>query len=85
MKAILLRIEMLLNTQFQEIIRQYEEQKKTESTERWLDSATVKLMLRVGDRTLYNHVHNKKLISEKRGLANFYLESSVLDLMEKQK
>ena len=48
-----------------------------------LDSATVMFMLRVGDRTLFNYVKQGKLICEKRGNSNFYLESSVLALMNK--
>lgn len=43
-----------------------------------LDSQTVKLMLRKGDRTLFNYVQTGKLTCQKIGGVNFYLESSVM-------
>ncbi|TCC99860.1 helix-turn-helix domain-containing protein [Pedobacter psychroterrae] len=50
-----------------------------------LNSETTKFMLQVGERTLYNYVAQGKLTCEKRGQANFYLESSVLALMRKSR
>lgn len=64
---------------------QQEEMRKAALRDPMLDSATVMFMLQVGERTLYNYVAQGKLICEKRGQANFYLESSVLALMRKGK
>ena len=76
-------IEALLR-EFLEAWKQYREEVRVDaSRDPLLDSATTQFMLRVGERTLYNYVSQGKLVCEKRGLANFYLESSVLAQMKK--
>ncbi|MBB5437264.1 hypothetical protein HDC92_000932 [Pedobacter sp. AK017] len=81
-KAILLRIERLLRQHFKEQQQHLEEMKKAAEKEHWLDSATVKQMLRISDRTLYEYARKGKLVCKKRGSVNFYLEASVLKLMK---
>lgn len=80
MRAILLRIEKLLIQYFEDQRAHLLELKEASRREVWLDTATTKFTLQVGDRMLYNYVSQGKLISEKRGIANVYLESSVLEL-----
>ena len=62
-----------------------EEMRKLAEREIWHDTATATRMLRVGERTLNNYVRSGKLESKKIGKANLYLESSLLELMEKKK
>lgn len=81
-KAILLRIERLLRQHFAEQRAHLEEMKRAAEKDHWLDSATVKHMLRISDRTLYEYTRKGKLVCRKRGSINFYLEASVLKLME---
>ncbi|MDR6783343.1 hypothetical protein ABIE26_000169 [Pedobacter africanus] len=80
-KAILLRIERLLFLYFEEQRAYLAEMKKAAEKDHWLDSATVKQMLRISDRTLYEYTRKSKLVCRKRGSVNFYLEASVLKLM----
>lgn len=80
-KAILLRIERLLCLHVKEQRQHLEEMKKAAEKDHWLDSATVKQMLRISDRTLYEYARKGKLVCEKRGSVNFYLEASVLKLV----
>lgn len=77
LKKILRLLEMYLEEQraAQLLIRQ------NAMKENWLDCQTVKLMLRKGDRTLFNYVQRGKLVSKKIGGANFYLESSVMEIL----
>ncbi|WP_316813243.1 helix-turn-helix domain-containing protein [Pedobacter heparinus] len=81
-KAILIRIERLLRQHFKEQREHLEEMKKAAEKDHWLDSATVKQMLRISDRTLYEYTRKGKLVCEKRGSVNFYLEASVLKLVK---
>ena len=81
-KAILLRIERLLLRYFKEHHQHLLKMKLAAEREYWLDSATVKQMLRISDRTLYEYVRKGKLVCQKRGAVNFYLEASVLKLMK---
>jgi hypothetical protein len=81
-KCILLRIELLLRLYFEQHSNHLLEMKLAAEKEHWLDSATVKQMLRISDRTLYEYVRKGKLVCEKRGAVNFYLEASVLKLMK---
>lgn len=81
MLAILKRILFLLEAYFE---AQRTEQLRLQlmaNKETWLDSQTVKHMLRKGDRTLFNYVQTGKLICKKIGGANFYLQSSVMGLL----
>ena len=82
MKAILLRIELLLRLYFEQHSIYLLEMKLAAEKDHWLDSATVKQMLRISDRTLYDYVRKGKLVCEKRGAVNFYLEASVLKVMK---
>lgn len=85
MNRSLLRIITLLQ-EFLEAWKEHrEEERRAALRDPLLDSATVMFMLKVGERTLYNYVSQGKLVCEKRGQANFYLESSVLALMNKTK
>jgi len=77
------KIERLLREFLNEWKLQREEAKKAATRDQLLDASTTMFMLQVGERTLYNYVHQGKLICEKRGKANFYLESSVLDLLNR--
>jgi len=79
------RIESLLQKLLDEWKLQREEARKAAARDPLLDAATTMFMLRVGERTLFNYVSRGKLISEKRGKANFYRESSVIALMNKGK
>ncbi|TCD02722.1 helix-turn-helix domain-containing protein [Pedobacter psychroterrae] len=63
----------------------HEEMRKLAEREVWHDTATATRMLRVGERTLNNYVRSGKLESKKIGKANLYLESSLLEVMEKKK
>jgi len=79
------RIESLLQKLLDEWKLQREEAKKAAARDPLLDTQTTMFMLRVGERTLYNYVSRGKLVCEKRGMANFYRESSVLALLNKGK
>lgn len=81
MLAILKRILALLEIYFEERRAEQLQLKLAANKENWLDCQTVKLMLRKGDRTLFNYVQNGKLICKKVGGANFYLESSVMEYL----
>ena len=83
MKAILLRIEHLLTLYFEAQRAHLLELKEASMREVWLDSTTTRTELKISDRTLYNYASQGKLISEKRGMLNVYLESSVLELKKK--
>lgn len=84
MNRSLLKIIALLQ-EFLEVWKSHQEEiRKAASKDPLLDSATTMFMLRVGERTLFNYVSQGKLICEKRGNANFYLESSVLALMKRE-
>lgn len=82
MLAILKRILALLEIYFEERRAEQRQLTLAASKENWLDCQTVKLMLRKGDRTLFNYVQNGKLICKKVGGANFYLESSVMKFLD---
>jgi hypothetical protein len=77
MIAILKRILALLEIYFEERRAEQLQASLLANKDSWLDCQTVKLMLRKGDRTLFNYVQRGKLICKKIGGANFYLESSV--------
>jgi hypothetical protein len=81
MIAILKRILALLEIYFEEHRATQLQASLMAKKDNWLDCQTVKLMLRKGDRTLFNYVQNGKLISKKIGGANFYLESSVMKFL----
>ena len=81
----LLRIIALLEEMLRLWEEQREEAKRAAARDPLLETTTTKFMLQVSERTLFNYVSQGKLICEKRGLANFYLESSVLELMKKSK
>ncbi|MNK94130.1 hypothetical protein D3C87_1143220 [compost metagenome] len=83
MTIILKRIEFMLQTYFEEQRAARLQMYEAANKEKWLDSQTVKLMLRKGDRTLFNYVQSGKLISKKIGGANFYLQSSVMNFLER--
>lgn len=81
MIAILKRILALLEIYIEERKAEKMQTILAASKENWLDCQTVKLMLRKGDRTLFNYVQNGKLTCRKIGGANFYLESSVMKFL----
>jgi len=81
MIAILKRILLLLETYFEEQRVEQRLMKEASTRDNWLDCHTAKMMLRKGDRTLFNYVQAGKLISKKVGGANFYLESSVMNIL----
>ena len=83
MTAILKRIHFLLETYVEEQRAARLQMYEAANKEKWLDSQTVKLMLRKGDRTLFNYVQSGKLTSKKIGGANFYLQSSVMNFLER--
>ncbi|TCC97198.1 hypothetical protein FBD94_16795 [Pedobacter hiemivivus] len=83
MIAILKRILLLLETYAEERRAERLQMQIAADKERWLDCQTVKLMLRKGDRTLFNYVKNGKLVSKKIGGTNFYLQSSVMNFLER--
>ncbi|WP_133578353.1 DNA-binding protein [Pedobacter metabolipauper] len=74
-------IDSNLRLLFEEMQSYHSALKLAAEKDHWLDSTTVKFMLRVSDRTLYTYVRNGKITVEKRGAANFYLESTVIKLM----
>jgi len=78
---ILLRILDLLELFYQEYQQVRSERILAAQQEVWLDAYTTRMMLRVTERTLYNYVQQGKLVARKRGATNFYLQSSVLALM----
>ncbi|MBB5438561.1 hypothetical protein HDC92_002237 [Pedobacter sp. AK017] len=82
MLAILKRILALLEIYFEERRAEQQQLKMAALEDNWLDCQTVKLMLRKGDRTLFNYVQNGKLICKKIGGANFYLQSSVMKFLK---
>jgi|GEM_PF-6820118 len=83
MKSILLRIESVLIAFVEHSMQHHRKMQKATKKKRWLDAATAKFMLGIGDRMLYNYVKRGDLICEKRGNANVYLESSILKLLKK--
>jgi len=80
MLNILKQILALLQLYFEERRREQLALRLAQQQDVWLDAGTVKQILRVGDRMLYNYVQQGKLICTKRGLANYYLEASVMAL-----
>jgi len=75
------RLEALLRDYFEFRRREIEAAR----VDVWLDSQTTQFMLKRGPRALYDLVKAGKLICDKRPAGNFYLESSVLDLLKHRK
>ena len=75
---------MLLSVYFDRSLFYQKKAHKARKKKRWLDAATTKFMLGIGDRMLYNYVKRGDLVSEKRGNANVYLESSVTKFLDQQ-
>ena len=84
MKTTLTRIEMLLSIYCDRSLFYQKKAHKSRKKKRWLDASTTKFMLGIGDRMLYNYVKRGDLVSEKRGNANVYLESSISKFLKKQ-
>jgi hypothetical protein len=83
MKTILQQIFELLQQFIDEKRQERADDLKAARKEVWLDGGSTKLILRVSDRTLYNYVRQGKLVHAKRGLANYYLESSVMAMLNR--